>query len=235
VALDDYRPGLSDVDFLAVTAEPLSGEAEAAVTRTHVELAQRHRRPHVDGFYVTWPDLARDPSLAVRALDAHEGRVRPRGPGGCDPVAWHTLAEHGVPVRGPGREDVEVWTDRETLAAWTHRNLDDYWRPWLRRSSRLGSGSGLVGLTSWAPVWGVLGVSRLHYTLATGEITSKTGAGRYAREVFDPRWRRIVDECLRIRGGGDSGGDRRYRAPFARRRDMLDFVAMCIDDAHRIG
>ncbi|MFC6020574.1 aminoglycoside adenylyltransferase domain-containing protein [Plantactinospora solaniradicis] len=240
VALDDFQPGASDVDFVAVTADPLSEEAEAAVARTHAAVSRRHARPHFDGFYVTWRDLAADPSLAESALDAHEGRVRRRGPGGCDPVAWHTLAGHGVPVRGPRREDVEVWTDRRTLAAWTHRNLDDYWRVWLDRSSRLGSRPGLVGLTSWGAVWGVLGVSRLHYTLATGEITSKTGAGRYARKAFDPRWRPIVDECLRIRcdgrdGRGTDGNGGTYRSAFARRRDMLGFVAMAIDDAHRIG
>ncbi|MFD0970331.1 aminoglycoside adenylyltransferase domain-containing protein [Plantactinospora endophytica] len=232
VALDDFRPGVSDVDFVAVTAEPLLPDAARAVGRTHARMARRHRRPHFDGIYVTWQDLAADPSTTVDALDAHEGRVRRRGPDGGDPVAWHTLAEHGVPVRGPRREDVEVWTDRRALAAWTHRNLDEYWRRWLHATSRTVSAQGFAGLTAQGPAWGVLGVSRLHYTLATGEITSKSGAGRYARETFDPRWRRIVDECLRIRGGGSGPG---YRSPFARRRDALDFVAMAIDDAHRIG
>ncbi len=87
-------------------------------------------------------------------------------------------------------------------------------------------------MISWGPAWGVLGVSRLHYTLATGAIASKCGAGEYAREAFDPRWRHIIDECLRIRRGGP--GRARYRSPFARRRAALDFVAMAIDDAHRL-
>jgi len=54
--------------------------------------------------------------------------------------------------------------------------------------------------------------------LATGVMTSKCGAGRYARETFDPRWHRIVDESLSLRTGG-AEGRRGYRDPVARRRD----------------
>lgn len=49
LALDDYRPGVSDVDFVAVTESPVNPDVPA----------ERH------------------------------------------PVTWHTLASHGVPVRGP--------------------------------------------------------------------------------------------------------------------------------------
>ncbi len=80
-------------------------------------------------------------------------------------------------------------------------------------------------LGSAAPMWGVLGISRLHYTLATGRIASKAAAGEYALKTFDPRWERIVAECLRIRLGHGKPG---YGNPFARRREALDFVAMVI-------
>jgi hypothetical protein len=44
---------------------------------------------------------------------------------------------------------------------------------------------------------------------------------------------RLIDECLRIRRRGP---DRSlYRSPFTRRRQALDFVAMAIDDANRLG
>jgi len=69
---------------------------------------------------------------------------------------------------------------------------------------------------------------RLHYTLATGDLTSKHGAGVYALEAF-PEWRRLVDECLRIRRGG--GTRSRYRTRMGRRRDWPAFVDMVIADA----
>lgn len=48
-------------------------------------------------------------------------------------------------------------------------------------------------------MWGVLGVTRLHYTLATGMVTSKAGAGAYALETFPERWHRILREAVDIR------------------------------------
>jgi hypothetical protein len=240
VALDDFRPHASDIDFVAVADDPLSLDDIDTLREVHAALAARHRRPYFDGGYVTWRDLSGDPALARPGADAHEGRLNPRPAGRCDPVAWHTLARHGVTMSGPRREDVTVWTDRAALSAWTRRNLDDYWRPWLRRSSRLWSWHGMACVHDWGPAWGVLGVSRLHYTLATGAITSKHGAGVYARDTFEPRWRRIVDECLRLRRGrqrqadAHPGDTSRYRSRLRRRRDALDFRALAIDDAHRI-
>jgi hypothetical protein len=101
-------------------------------------------------------------------------------------------------------------------------------------------------------VWIVLGVSRLHYTLATGEICSKEAAGLYARQTFLERWHRVVDESLRIRRADRarpdaasacaefaadlrirSAGDLSlYRTPIDRRRDAISFGEMVITDAH---
>ena len=36
--------------------------------------------------------------------------------------------------------------------------------------------------------WLVLGVPRLHYTVATLDVTSKTGGGRHALEVAPEQW-----------------------------------------------
>ena len=93
--------------------------------------------------------------------------------------------------------------------------MSEGWCPWHRRSARLLSKPGLACLGSWGPARGVLGVSQQHYTLATGEITSKHGAGRYALDAFPPRWQRLVAACLRLRRGGD--GRSLYHTPLARR------------------
>jgi hypothetical protein len=109
-------------------------------------------------------------------------------------------------------------------------NLDGYWRRWLEQRSRLLSRRGLIACSARSAACGLLGVSRLHYTLATGRITSKRGAGRYALAALPACWQPIVTECLRIRGGAP--GPSQHRNPLARRRDGLAFVAMVLDDAH---
>ena len=223
VALDDYRPGQSDVDFVAVTDEPVDPDR---VRRAHAELIRRHRRPHFDGVYVTWSELAADPRKIDPGINVHAGKIHTEGRE--VPVTWHTLAQCGVAVRGPAVADLDIWTDETALAESVRENLDTYWRRWRREASRV-SLRAAATLIDWGPVWVVLGVSRLHYTLATGKITSKTGAGLYARETFGPEWRRIIDECLRIRRA--EPGTSLYRSRLARRRDALAFLDHVIADA----
>jgi hypothetical protein len=233
VALRDFRPSASDVDFVAVTRAPLGVAQLQALDRAHARVRARFPRPAFEGIYVTWAELGRDPLSAPPGPHAHEGRLHRSGRAERHPVTWHTLASHGVAVRGPGREALAIWTDPRGLATWTLGNLCSYWQPWRVRRARLISAEGLRCLGSWAPSWGVLGVSRLHYTLATGQITSKSGAGDYALEAFPARWHRVVAECLRIRRGGS--GPSLYLTPLARRREALAFIAMVIDDAPRLA
>ncbi|MEU0680159.1 MULTISPECIES: nucleotidyltransferase domain-containing protein [Streptomyces] len=231
VALNDFHPGASDIDFVAVSAKPPDERQLDALARVHARLADAHPRPYFDGSYITWSELAADPLQAAPGPHVHEHRFCRASRGDRHPVTWHTLADHGAALRGPLPGDIAVHTDRANLTAWTHGNLADYWRPWWRRASRLPSPLGLACLGSWGPAWGVLGVSRLHYTLATGRITSKRGAGEYALTRFGEPWERIVEECLRIRCGTSERS--LYRSPFERRSQALAFIDMAIRDAQQ--
>ena len=232
VALADFRPHESDIDFVAVTPARPDASALGALRRVHAQLKADHPRPYFDGVYVTREDLRRNPALAIPAPSAHEGRAAVDA-FALDPATWHTLAHHGIPVRGPAPADLAVRAAPAALASWTLANLDTYWRPWRARSARLWSRAGLASLGPRATAWGVLGVTRLHYTLTTGEITSKDGAGRYALTAFPDRWHRGIAECLRIRRG--EGGPSLYRTPLARRDDALAYIAMVIDAAREPG
>jgi hypothetical protein len=231
VALGDFRPHTSDVDFVAVTASPPDAAALAGLARVHARLRERRTRPFFDGIYLTWRDLAAGPAAAAPPT-SHEGRFRAAGDGGQSPVTWHTLARYGVACRGPAAADLDIWTDPAALAAWQDANLDEYWGRLLANASRLFSTSGLFALTGYAAVWGVTGVSRLHYTLATGDITSKEGAANHALRTFPDRWHRVINESLRIRRAEPRRSY--YRSPTTRRRDVLGFGEMVIRDAHHI-
>jgi hypothetical protein len=231
VALHDFRPRRSDIDFVVVMGQRPNEEALAALARIHAQLQRRWRRPYFDGIYTNWTDLAHDPTHLRQCPSAHEGRFYPTGPG--DIVAWHTLAHHGIRCRGPAVADITVWTNAAVLAAWTNDNLDSYWqRRVLDRGANIFTPHGLASLSEWACEWCVTGVSRLHYTLATSAITSKEGAAVYARDTFPARWQRVIEEALRIRRG--SGTRSSYRSPLARRRDVRAFTEMVIADGHRL-
>jgi hypothetical protein len=229
IAQGDFRPHRSDIDFVAVTARRLRADELVMLQHVHTDLQQRWRRLFFDGIYVTWDDLAADPQDAGPCPAVHEGHLEPEGSG--DLVAWHTLAHHGLCCRGPGVGEFPVWVDPAVLAAWVDANLETYWRRVLGPGSRRLRPYGFI-LTEWGCEWCVLGVSRIHYTLTTGAITTKDGAGLHALATFPTRWQRVVEEALRIRRGGR--GRSAYWSPLTRRRDVLAFCDMAIADAHRL-
>jgi len=224
VALADFHPDRSDIGFVAVTADRLGDDDLDALEDGHDRLADQVRRPWFSGVYVTWDGLASDP----RALDDvpahHEGRFRRTGGFDANPVQWLTLRTHPMAVRGT--DEPEVWTEPDAVRDWTLANLDTYWEPWVARQRKLVRGT--MMLSDWAVGWGVLGVPRLHYTLATGKVASKTEAGEYALSTFEDRWAAIVGEALRLRRGEGKQAENYRRRPLVRRREALDFMSHVI-------
>jgi Domain of unknown function (DUF4111)/Nucleotidyltransferase domain len=220
VALDDYRPGVSDIDFVAVTASPPGPDVVRSI---HAGLPRR--KPYFDGLYVGWDDLQRDPAQVAAGPAVHEWRVQPESRFERHLVTWHVLAQGGVAVRGPAVADLKIFTDWPALADSTRRNLDEYWRPLLRRMS-----ASPVGLSAWVTTWNVLGVARLLHTLDVGRVTSKTEAAAFARQRYGERWERVIGEALRIR----VGGPRSYRNPFRRRADMIGFMTEALSGPSQV-
>ena len=72
----------------------------------------------------------------------------------------------------------------------------------------------------------MLGAPRLHYTLATGDITSKTGAGRWALEQF-PEYGELVGAALAWRATGEG----EFTNAAAQR--SVSFVRAVVADANR--
>ncbi|HZC12815.1 MAG TPA: aminoglycoside adenylyltransferase domain-containing protein, partial [Thermoleophilaceae bacterium] len=113
---------------------------------------------------------------------------------------------------------------------WTLGNLNGYWRGWAQEARRGGPRLGMALPRRFA-AWGALGAPRLHYTLSTGAIATKEDAGRYALEVFEPRWHPLIEDALAYwRGLPPSPAYRRLAT--RRRRDAAEFVASVIDTAN---
>ncbi|MFI7541519.1 aminoglycoside adenylyltransferase domain-containing protein [Actinoplanes sp. NPDC049599] len=216
IALGDYRPGTSDIDFVAVVSGPPDLRALEVI---HAGLRRVHGRTCFDGLYVEPGDLRRPPSARPLGPAVHEWRVQPSSAFERNLVTWHVLAQSGVAVRGPAVGELGVHTDWPALAVATRDNLAGYWTRWRDVAAR-----GPVGFSAQGTCWGVLGAARVRHTLAAGRVTSKTEAARYALETYDERWHRIVREALRIRVGGPA----LYRTPFRRRADLIDFLGVVL-------
>lgn len=221
----EWYDGRSDVDYVAVLAERPDESITATLRAVHEEVATTFHRPAFDGFHLTWADLAVAPARCPDLPCTQGGIWHERERLDVHPVTWHELAHHGVEVRGPTLAEVDLWTDPAELRRYTSENLDTYWRGEAESLSRFPVEAGRPE----AVLWCVLGVARLHHLLATDRLTSKGGAGRYAAEAFDPRWRPIVAEALALRVTGETSGY--YDGADDRRgADNAAFTAMVVED-----
>jgi len=109
-------------------------------------------------------------------------------------------------------------------------NLDDYW------VDKAGEGERLPP-EFWARwesglQWVVLGIARLHHTIVTNEVISKSAAGTYALTVTDEYWHDVVRAAMALRV------DRQAQLPKEADALVADAVGLArwlIDDAHRLG
>ncbi|GAB3423965.1 nucleotidyltransferase domain-containing protein [Flindersiella endophytica] len=226
VALGDFRPDRSDIDFVALVRQPPTKAETGRLAGVHQELARLHPRPYFDGTYLTRADLAAGPEQCPDVPSCLEATFTPSGRQKLSPVTWHELAEHGKRLRGPDLAELGLWTDREALLDHTRTNLQTYWRGWIGALDRLPTKLPERAGDPWFVEWCALGVVRLHALLATGRLHSKGSAGRYALETFEPRWHPILTEALRIRTG-DSGAST-YDDPGQRLRDTRELVAAVV-------
>lgn len=208
LALGDYRPGKSDIDFLAISEPTADLSPLADVHRT---LAAAHPEVHCDGIYLRSGELARPP--AGTGASAREGKVVFDSGDERHAVTWLTLLRHGITVRGAYPSSMWIAGDEIAAAAYSRSNLRSYWLPWLNQRM------GLTQWDDWSVVWGCLGVARLHAAVTKCEMVSKSGGGRHALEQF-PQHRSIIEEALRLREGGPSG----YRSAAMRARDLTAFM-----------
>lgn len=223
IPLGDYRPAISDVDLVAVSAwRPTKPQLDA--------LASIHRpsHPSIDVLYVAGDDLGSDPRQLSPPYSL-DGTFMPDGGFMANPVTWRQLQLAAVPVRGPRLAAGDVWFDADTLRRWNVANLDDYWARRLRDWRGIDPTEPAVRHKSGLQ-WLVLGVPRLHYTITTLGVTSKTGAGRYALGVVDDRWHPVVEVALALRS------DRSTTLPMsveALHAEAAEVSAWLIEDAHR--
>jgi hypothetical protein len=239
-ALGAYRPGRSDVDFVALLdrrltslevaglrlVHLLSGAAcaVAAVARGHSALTGT-----CNGVFVVADDLAKSVAEIVPIASHTAERFHVGAGFDVNPVVWKTLADGGVRLRGPEVDDLDLRLDAEALRSWNLQNLESYWRPWAEQVLRA-PGVSLRLRHRWWTAWGVLGAPRLHHTIETGEVISKEAAGEYALTVFDSQWHPIVEGALAYRRGASPG--RSLGNPTQRLHRAAEFVLHVVESAH---
>ncbi len=194
VALGDWTPH-SDIDVVAVVADPSDPDLFADLAAAHTRVRERVSIA-LDGPYVAWGDLV-VPAMALQRPWVLDGEYHVDGESfETNPVTWYTLATYGIAVRGVEPARIGVVSALEERRTWVTENLDTYWRG---VADALTAGLAESTEERWGGEileWVALGVARMLYSFETGDVISKSGAGRWAAERV-PRhealFRRAVD------------------------------------------
>ncbi|MEO6012790.1 MAG: aminoglycoside adenylyltransferase domain-containing protein [Devosia sp.] len=193
----DFHSGQSDLDFVAVLSRTASETELDGLAALHLDYATDHSLPMLGGVWLTEAELKAGPDAAVAGPTSLDNNFIRADLAHRNPVTWMSLPA-GDAVFGQLNQ-TPLWQSRKRLMSWVVENAAGYWTGWHRDASSLWTPRGLRMLGRAEPMWGVLGISRLAYTDATGEITSKTGAGGWALETFGDD--AIVREALAYRAG----------------------------------
>ncbi len=194
LALGDFNPDTSDLDFIVVTRGAILADRFSALAEMHAWF-DRSDSPwarRIEAAYIPREALNHPTPTQAAYPQVEKGAELFRAP--LEP-GWvfqrYTLREHGVVVAGPVPRALVAPVDpaemRQAAAAiageWLERSRrDPAWIAWARPRSHLS--------------FVVLTLCRLLYSLETGAVCSKPAAARWVREHTGGRWEQLIQRAL---------------------------------------
>lgn len=201
LVLDDYKPGVSDIDFITVTKSSFTVKDLEKVSQIHSKFTDRFKNTLLDGVYITQDEIGKMYNHAEdKNLYYNEGEVAFDRYFNFNPVTWHLFKNNGINIYGPDTSKFAVEVTEVELRHYVLKNMKMYW---TNRVNKLAQAHGWKavpeGLVDEEVEWTVLGLLRQFYTLKENSIVSKSGAGNYGLNQLDNMWHSIIKEALNIR------------------------------------
>ena len=189
LALGDFDPATSDVDFFSITARPLTTEEFAALASLHVALSAS---PNSYGDQLEGPYLDRaaawryQPEQRIPAI-SRNGALEWSEPGANWVIERWVVRERGVTLLGPDPRELIAPVSTGELRAAVRARLPD-WAEFAR----------LPDDPDWHTHRGqkaycVETMCRALHTLATGEAQTKPQAVAWALATLSEPWRTTVE------------------------------------------
>ena len=182
----------SDVDFLVVTHEDVSGDRLEALQQLHGRLhaIEVPWAQHLEGSYIA-TGLLRDVDPARTKLPyLDNGASRLVFDDHCNTavVRW-TTREHGVVLAGPEPSTLIAPVGADQLRAEALAAVAAYVE-WAPEPTRTG------GMSRWKQAYLVITCCRLLHTIETGTVSSKKQAGEWALSALGGDWAELVQRAL---------------------------------------
>ena len=203
LAAGDYRPGISDLDLVAIVGGPITPVRRTAIAALHAEVEAGPARALKLG--CTWVDMATLDDVAREHPTWTHGELYDRW---LSQMARVDLVRHGYSVFGPAPTELLPPVDDEAVRSAVVAELDGYWTTVARR------------VHPWRHTWlvdlALSTMSRADQALETGELISKALAIERLPDLGVPDW--LVAQVRARREGDDRPPARRLRQGLIARR-----------------
>jgi Domain of unknown function (DUF4111) len=191
LAIGDFEPDKSDLDFVVVTASDVSSDTFGALKAMHDRIASGASKwaRELEGSYISQRALRYDQRPAAHPyIDRGSVLATVQHESGYWPIHRHVLREHGVVVAGPPPPTLIDPVQPEELREAARGILREWWRPMLV--------DGPLLQNSFYRCYAVLTMSRILYTIRHGAIVTKPIAARWAQQALDRRWTPLIQHSL---------------------------------------
>jgi len=194
LAIGDFDPDGSDIDFAVVTDGDIDDERFVALDTMHRQFAESGSRwaEKIEAAYLPRGALNHSAPTSARYPQLEKGRGFAREPLEIGwPFQRHTLREYAVIVSGPDPrtliDPVPLEDMRRAavaiIAGWLDQaHHDPDWLTWVRHRE--------------AQAFVVLTLCRILAVLGSGEIASKPAAAHWAQTMLGPRWTALIERAL---------------------------------------
>ena len=224
IALDEFNPHFSDVDFIAVTGHLATEQESKILYEIHQKVEVTYPHWKLSGVYLLPSDLGKQSREIGERIIFHDGKLDLQSDFEANPVTWWTLKNYGIPALGVDPSELSIPVDENYLVTWTLGNMNTYWKSWTRQPGKL-----ITMLSDWGIQWTVLGVARQFYTVREKKVITKQRAGEYLLTIVPQKWHRIIKESIRIRTKSD---DALYRSRIIRMLDAVKFINFIIQTSN---
>lgn len=228
LVLNDYHHGKSDVDFVSVVNRDMNLRDLKIIKEIHKKISYKYHKTVLEGSYVTTQQIGKLNKDIGSAIHFDGKKIRyDNKSGNVGIVTWFMLKTYGMTIIGQKPDYYISNIGINDLIYCVKLNADTYWVNWTEKASKNFSVKGVYTLFEQGVEWGVLGISRLYYTIQEKDVVSKYKAGEYVLENVPTSFGKIIKEALRIRKGENKKSY--YKSPFRRRKDMILFMKYMIN------
>lgn len=233
ISLGAFQNKFSDIDFITLINQHPTDDELQKLKDIHKHMQRKFSGAILDGSYLVKEELEAENQRVISSHYFSEGRFKGKRSFSKDSIDAFQLKKYGITLKGHPAEEVNYSVDFDTLLTDQISNVNSYWQNWLDSCKRFPSINYLGSFVSIRSIeWGVLGVTRLFYTIREKDMTSKVGAGEYALGTVPENGHKIIQEAIRWRKGEKKS---LYRSGRKRRADALAYMEYVIGECNALA